>query len=1094
MELLLQEELPSNPFPALANKLSTHVDRGRLWGMDDIQVITLMASTGELEVVDDPTKLSKLRGSPYVWGLPHVLFGLDAKSIEDVMKSLEKSLPQSFFPSAMEEIKGLDGGEEEYTLSRMTSLRGYCIRSRSFTEFPQDISVQMDIAIKGVPLDSALNLFAQRITDDIQDLVRAGIHIIEGAQIQVPDSQEKNKTKDERDAQVFEPDKFLGEEGVKQFQKVVKRATPQNQHVVITGIVSLDITKKFGEEEVILAEKRYVKFLKKYVLHHFNFDKPKPAYDSYTDFPFDALYHGVFTDQKAAREYIDVSAGNKPYAPGPFLTNEAVVEQTLKSLWGKREFIGAFAYLHILLSLKSRGITRIQMGHRAGQVLLPLLEEKFKVKNWEQLPGPRVAELALSTIPDFQRLLSSAVYVLHNMKLSINALCTALEQKENMLILWGKYLEAAAAAAAEAAALAAEAAADAGEEDPPTIAKTSPFFQVDEYEIGLKIASCMTDHISHVVRSILAVLNKEYCAGTEGMLRHHLSEIKRELGGEANDGVLLNHLKTIEYLFGAACTTMADGLVAKIPQARRAIENFTGQDSFVYAPPPGNTFDISSVLAGKQVPTKLLRESAAMHYAVETGLDVALASVYLKFSRSPLMKSPHASVVQSLRTFGVGVSLATYHPDAYVEDVSNSIVSLDNGVYATRSHSLAEGGPTSTTPFYGAYSAVAFASEDVLGAAKGHLGILMAPRTRQNGACDAEIVTAFSGSAFTSRCGQKAGKHFLPENHVSLDIQLVEHSLVVGTDAEDGAEVFAESVVRHAMDVHANSPHIFYRLQFREGRDVQTLTHADLKDNELFCLGALKNAAIRAMEINMSFCCVIKNQGYTVVNKRLMFYFRPVIGYDDVLHSERKMPHSEFSYTQVFASAEDAAKWTEWEKHKGLTTAPAACTRYLKTVTVSLESALKRLDFPGVLKKQLLHDVTVQYYENLPVLAQSAGRIEEVAALRALSETMKIILTERTESFKLKIARGRLKQTFTTFKNALENCISQPHSCPFPALIQPVGRILSMIKEYAKTGERMRKHDLIAFEKLDAWLSACIFFFSNSSLRLVNCGWSGELP
>ena len=112
----------------------------------------------------------------------------------------------------------------------------------------------------------------------------------------------------------------------------MKRATPQNQHVLITGIVSLDITKKSGEEEVILAEKRYVKFLKKYVLHHFNFDKPKPEYDSYTDFPFDALYHGVFTDQKAAREYIDVSAGNKPYAPGPFLTNEAVVELTLKSL------------------------------------------------------------------------------------------------------------------------------------------------------------------------------------------------------------------------------------------------------------------------------------------------------------------------------------------------------------------------------------------------------------------------------------------------------------------------------------------------------------------------------------------------------------------------------------------------------------------------------------------------------------------------------------------------------------------------------------------------------------------------------------------
>jgi len=1092
MELLLQEELPLNPFPALANKLSTHVDRARLWGMDDLQVISLMAATGELEVVDDPTKLSKLRGSPYVWGLPHVLFGLDAKSIEDVMKSLEKSLPLSFFPSAMEEIKGLDGGEEEYTLSRMTSLRGYCIRSRSFTEFPQDISVQMDIAIKGVPLDSALNLFAQRITDDIQDLVRSGIHIIEGAQLEISASQEKNKPKDEQEAQVFEPEKFLGEEGVKQFQKVVKRATPQNQHVLIMGIVSLDITKKSGEEEVTV-EKRYVKFQKKYVLHHFNFDMPKPAYDSYTDFPFDALYHGVFTDQKAAREYIDVSVGNKPYAPGPFLTNEAVVEQTLKRLWGKREFIGAFAYLHILLALKSRGITRIQIGHRAGQVLLPLLEEKFKVQNWGQLPGPRVAELGLATIPDFQRLLSSAVYVLHNMKLSINALCTALEQKENMLILWGKYLEAAAAAAAEAAAVAAEAAAEAGGEDLPTIAETSPFFQVDEYEIGMKIASCMTDHISHVVRSILAILNKEYCAGTEGMLRHHLSEIKRELGGEADDTILLSHLKTIEYLFGAACTTMADGLVAKIPQAKRVMEHFAGQDTFVDTPPPGNAFKISSLLVGKEVPTKLLRESAAMHYAVETGLDVALASVYLKFSRSPLMRSPHASVVQSLRTFGVGVSLATYHPDAYVEDVSNNIVSLDNGVYASRSQSLTEGGPTSTAPLYGAYSAVAFASEDVLGAAKGHLDTLLAPRTRQNGACDAEIVTAFCGSAFTSRCGQKAGKHFLPENHVSLDIQLVEHSLVVGTDAEDGAELFAESVVRHAMDVHANSSHIFYRLKFHEGRNVQTLTHADLKDNELFCLGALKNAAIRGMEMNMSFCCMIKNQGYAVVNKRLMFYFRPVIGYEDVLHSERKMPHSEFSYTQVFASAEDALRWTEWEKHKGLTTAPAACTRYLKAVKTSLESALKRLDFPELLKKQLLHDVTAQYYENLPVLAQSAGRIEEVAALRALCETMKIILTERTESFKLKIARGRLKQTFTTFKSALENCISQPHSCPFPALIQPVGRILSMIKEYAKTGERMRKHDLIAFEKLDAWLSACIFFFSNSSLRLVNCSWSREL-
>ena len=118
---------------------------------------------------------------------------------------------------------------------------------------------------------------------------------------------------------------------MKQFQKVVKRATPQNQHVLITGILSLDITKKSGEEEVTV-EKRYVKFQKKYVLHHFNFDMPKPAYDSYTDFPFDALYHGVFTDQKAAREYIDVSVGNKPYAPGAFLTNEPVVEQTLKRL------------------------------------------------------------------------------------------------------------------------------------------------------------------------------------------------------------------------------------------------------------------------------------------------------------------------------------------------------------------------------------------------------------------------------------------------------------------------------------------------------------------------------------------------------------------------------------------------------------------------------------------------------------------------------------------------------------------------------------------------------------------------------------------
>ena len=1089
-ELFLQEELPSNPFPALANKLCTHVDRAQLWGMNDHEIVALMASSGDLEVVDDPTKLCKLRGSPYVWGLPHVLYGLDAKNIETVMKTLEKSLPASFFPSAMEEIQGELAGDEEYTLNRMTSMKGYSLGARSFTEFPQSISVQMDIAIKGVPLDSTLNLFAQRITDDIQDLVRAGIHIIDGARLEAPASKEKGEVRDERDVQNFKPEKFLGDEGVKQFQKVVKRATPQNQHVQITGILALDITLA-GEEEEVTIEKRYVKFLKKYVLHHYNFDKPKPEYDSYTDSPFDALYHGVFTDQKAAREYIDVSQGKKPYAPGVFLTNEALVEQNLKGLWAKRNHIEAFSCLHLFLGLKCRGITRIQMGHKPAAVLLPLIEEKMKIQNWGQTPGGRVAELGLSAIPDLQRLLSSAVYVLRNMELSIHALCKALEMKEEMLTLWGKYL----VAAAEAAAAAAEAAAEADEEEVPQIVETSRFYQVDEYEVGMKIANCMTDHISHVVRSIFAILNKEYCAGTEGMLRHHLSEIKLELGGEANDTVLLKHLKTIEYLFGAACTTMADGLLSNKSQAKRTMDHFAGQEAFNYALSPGNSFDVAATIEGKDVPTRLLREAAAMHYAVETGIDMALASVYLRFSKSPLMKSPHASVVQSLRTFGVGVSLATYRPDDYVQEISNKIVSLGGGVYVSRSKdsSSAEQERTSATPLYGAYSAVAFASEDVLSVAKGHLEILLAPRARQNGACDAEIVTAFCGSAFTTRCGEQAGNRFLPKGYLAFDIQLVEHSLIVGTDMDDATELFAESVVRHASDVHANSQHIFYRLSLRQGRDVQTLSFADLKENEQFCLGALKDAVMRGMEINMSCCCVIKNQGYSVVNKRLMFYFRPVIGYDDILFEERKMPHSDFTYTQVFATAEDASKWSEWEKHKGVSTAPVACSRFASTVNASLQKSLKHLDFPKVLEKQLLLDLTVQNYENLPVLAQASGMIEEVAALKALCATMRIILTERTESFNLKIARGRLKQTFTAFKNALEGCISQPHSCPFPALIQPVMHILSKIKVYAKTGQRMHEQDLVAFEKLDAWLSACIFFFANSSLRLMDCSWSRDL-
>ena len=100
LDLLSQDRLPANPYFVFANRLITYVDQREFWLKSDADILALLEEGGYLQLVDPKSKLAKLKGSPYAWGLPHMLIGADLDGLHEIREALRGSLPESFFPSA----------------------------------------------------------------------------------------------------------------------------------------------------------------------------------------------------------------------------------------------------------------------------------------------------------------------------------------------------------------------------------------------------------------------------------------------------------------------------------------------------------------------------------------------------------------------------------------------------------------------------------------------------------------------------------------------------------------------------------------------------------------------------------------------------------------------------------------------------------------------------------------------------------------------------------------------------------------------------------------------------------------------------------
>ena len=145
LDLLSQDRLPANPYFVFANRLITYVDQREFWLKSDADILALLEEGGHLQLVDPKSKLAKLKGSPYAWGLPHMLIGADLDGLHEIREALRGSLPESFFPSALSQVVA-DG----YYMVELSSLQGHCVLYR-FGEmpFPQDVEVQVDVVVSG---------------------------------------------------------------------------------------------------------------------------------------------------------------------------------------------------------------------------------------------------------------------------------------------------------------------------------------------------------------------------------------------------------------------------------------------------------------------------------------------------------------------------------------------------------------------------------------------------------------------------------------------------------------------------------------------------------------------------------------------------------------------------------------------------------------------------------------------------------------------------------------------------------------------------------------------------------------------------------
>ena len=1134
LDLLSQDRLPANPYFVFANRLITYVDQREFWLKSDADILALLEEGGHLQLVDPKSKLAKLKGSPYAWGLPHMLIGADLDGLHEIREALRGSLPESFFPSALSQVVA-DG----YYMVELSSLQGHCVLYR-FGEmpFPQDVEVQVDVVVSGQSLEKALNIFAGQVVKETRDLIDESIHFVREVEIVTNAEGGPAPDDEEEEGQVFTTEDFKKDQRVEAFTKVLKRATMQRQLVEVKVEAAVEVQGGTGGRR---TQAFFATLHKKYVFHFGQgSDLNRVTYEQYGQLEYEALYRGVFTEQKAARTYLQVSkvSSDIPYGSAALESNRSKLRSDFARMWRDGHRVRSLPILHGLVCLEARSVTKMSAEPASLPELVGPTLEEMRGDQWQTVSHHVINDVALAALPDIQRMLCSAASLVLVVVNDVSAICRVLGHESFVVRRrWQSAWKSLGKL---------KAGAEGGPAAPDQDAADEPSQEESDRAALEEVDRVLLDHVHYLIRSIDFILKKEYNSGLGSMIKVRLESVREQLKGIKFDSnpVLLSTLRDIKHLLTATTKTLSYGLTARSPAVSRLVRHYAKvaenakkealkakrlatQDkkdrkkakdevekeleAAAGEEEPGGeevqveSYDIVAANEGARYPAGFVKESIGLKYAVDTGLDTVIKALYLEVTKPPLTPNPYARIVTHLRTVGVMVEVPHEDPDDFIRTHMNRMVGYGTPVtlYASRSTNFPHGvsfdddpdldAASDLAPVHGCYSAVMFADQALLQRLRAELGPVIEARMWQKGAYDADGISALRGSAYTTK--YKRAREILPESHLAHKVEIIEHSLVSGPQEETARDHFAFNLLHHVHAIQEQSKHIVQSVRVPGRGAFQYQETLDDAGRVREAIAKAVNASEEEADVTVSICCSLQDQGYILIEKAFRFHFHST----DKREAQRiyKREAGTFwepvTYSQVFLKEADALKWTRWYATRGNPEEPV----HIKNCSAALKKHRLRAraheDYLEAMQISLLQNLIKQDFEAVPALMYSVNSaVREMTVLQALSKTIRVVLTEKSKHFELKIKKENLEDTVQGFMEGVTKCFSLPQLCPFNAIIVYVKAILKRLEAhvYSKSKKLMPASLIAELEQIDVWIEACKMSMASSLYQTVSVSFS----
>ena len=153
--LFSREQLPENPYAALAALMRHQAIRWRTWSLDGAPKTTV--APNQIEGTKQDPELCHALGGFEFWGLAHVVRLVDS----DAAGSLVKMVSNRVSVGGGQELEG------NYALRHVLALGGDWVFAHRIVRYPGDIVLNAEYSVSGPELEAGLDMFVLRVLEDI---------------------------------------------------------------------------------------------------------------------------------------------------------------------------------------------------------------------------------------------------------------------------------------------------------------------------------------------------------------------------------------------------------------------------------------------------------------------------------------------------------------------------------------------------------------------------------------------------------------------------------------------------------------------------------------------------------------------------------------------------------------------------------------------------------------------------------------------------------------------------------------------------------------------------------------------------------------